>query len=74
MDLMGDDATPMNDDDLRLFARATLDIHTPAKQGGNGYEGRCAECHYTRHPCDVYDLAAGVLRLLDRPGPPPATG
>ena len=59
------DATPMSDDDLRLFAQATLNDHTPANQGDNPYE-RCALCHYTRHPCDPYDLAAAVLWLLDR--------
>ena len=53
-------------DDLRVFAQEELASHTPANQENNGYE-RCALCHYTRHPCDVYDLAAAVLRLLDRP-------
>ena len=52
-------------DDLRAFAQDELDRHTPANQENNGYE-RCALCHYTRHPCDVYDLAAAVLRLLDK--------
>lgn len=37
---------------------------TPAQQEDNGYE-RCAHCHYTRHPCSVYDLATMVLSLLD---------
>ena len=68
------DATPMNDADLRVFAQAAIDQHTPANQRLQGGEGvgdnpydRCALCHFTRHPCDVYDLAAGVLRLLDSP-------
>ena len=59
------DATPMSDDDLRMFARAAKAHHTPTEQDDNPYE-RCALCHYTRHPCDVYDLAAAVLTLLDR--------
>jgi hypothetical protein len=57
--------TPMSDDDLRKFARAALNEHDPEQQPGNSYE-RCALCHYTRHPCDVYDLAHYVLVLLDR--------
>ena len=59
------DATMLEGDDLRAFAQDELDRHTPANQENNGYE-RCALCHYTRHPCDVYDLAAAVLRLLNR--------
>jgi len=59
------DATMLEDADLRQFAQDELDRHTPANQEHNGYE-RCALCHFTRHPCDVYDLAAAVLRLLDR--------
>ena len=57
--------TPMTDIDLRLFARAVLNEHDPNQQPDNAYE-RCALCHYTRHPCDPYDLAAAVLTLLDR--------
>jgi hypothetical protein len=59
------EATPMDDHDLRVFARAALNEHDPTQQPGNPYE-RCALCHYTRHPCDVYDLAHYVLQLLDR--------
>jgi hypothetical protein len=65
------DATPMGDEELRLFAQHTMDLHTPEKQH-HGYEGRCGECHFTRHPCDVFDLAAAVLRLLDRQQDGPA--
>lgn len=53
-------------DDIRKFATDTRDRHDPAHQEGNGYE-RCALCHYTRHPCDVNDLASMVLALLDHP-------
>ena len=41
--------------------------HDPAQQVDNGYE-RCALCSYTRHPCDVYELATIVLTLLGRLG------
>jgi len=58
-------STPFNNEQLREFAQAMLTSHDPANQEDNGYE-RCALCHFTRHPCDVYDLAAAVLRLLDR--------
>ena len=64
------DATLLEGDDLRRFAEDELARHTPANQERNGYN-RCAECHYTRHPCDVFDLAAAVLRLLDRCTFPP---
>ena len=63
----------MTDDELRQYAEAERDLHDPAQQDDNPYE-RCALCHYTRHPCSVYDLATEVLRLLaDRrctPDPP----
>jgi hypothetical protein len=62
---MMSDATLLEGDDLRRFAEDEIARHTPANQPNNGYD-RCAECHFTRHPCDVYDLAAAVLRLLDR--------
>lgn len=57
----------MTDDELRDYAVSTRDQHTPEMQDGNPYE-RCALCHYTRHPCDVYDLANAVIGLLDRFG------
>lgn len=43
--------------DLRFLRNA----HDPALQEGNAYE-RCALCHYTRHPCDVHDLACLALQ------------
>lgn len=55
----------MTDDEIRVEALAVRDAHDPAQQVDNGYE-RCALCHYTRHPCDAYDMADTVLRLLDR--------
>jgi hypothetical protein len=51
-------------DDLRRFALDCQRQHDPQHQPQNGYL-RCALCSYTRHPCDVYDLATSVLWLLD---------
>lgn len=51
-------------EEMRSYATGLRDQHTPANQEGNGYD-RCEHCHYTRHPCDVYDLASMVLALTD---------
>lgn len=51
--------------ELRSFAFDLREQHNPANQS-HQYE-RCEHCHYTRHPCDIYDLASIVLALLDRP-------
>ena len=59
---MTDDVMSM--DELRQYATFAMAQHDPAQQEGNGYN-RCEHCHYTRHPCDVYELASAVLRLLD---------
>jgi len=53
------------DDELRSYALDSLKLHDPKLQEGNGYD-RCEHCHYTRHPCDVYELAQIVLSLLAR--------
>jgi hypothetical protein len=58
----------LTDDQLRRYALDTQAMHDPAKQEGHNYE-RCEHCHYTRHPCDAYDLATAVLQLLDRGRP-----
>lgn len=59
------DETPLGTrDDLRRFALDCQQQHDPAQQEDNPYD-RCALCHFTRHPCDVYDLATAVLWLLD---------
>jgi hypothetical protein len=58
------DGTEWTLDEVRQYAESERDIHDPAQQEDNGYE-RCAHCHYTRHPCSVYDLATIVLALLD---------
>lgn len=50
-------------DDMRRTAIHAQRQHDPAFQQ-NGYN-RCEHCHYTRHPCEVYDLATMVLFLLD---------
>lgn len=52
-------------DDLRRYALVTQRQHTPENQGKDHWPNRCALCHYTSHPCDVYDLATAVLWLLD---------
>lgn len=52
-------------EEMRLYAEGVRDQHTPSNQEGNGYD-RCAHCHYTRHPCDTYDLASMVLALIER--------
>ncbi len=54
-----------SDDQLRRYALESQRLHDPKRQEGNGYD-RCKHCHYTRHPCDVYELASIVLALLDR--------
>jgi hypothetical protein len=54
-----------SDDDIRRYALDCQRQHDPDQQEGNGY-ARCMHCHYTRHPCDVYDLATTVLMLMDR--------
>lgn len=50
-------------DEMRRVAAFAQRQHDPKFQR-NGYD-RCEHCHYTRHPCDVYDLATMVLTLLD---------
>jgi hypothetical protein len=55
----------MGDEELRAFASFALAQHDPAQQEDNRYQ-RCEHCHYTRHPCDPFDLAFHVLALLDR--------
>lgn len=58
------------DEELRTEATNTRDLHDPEKQeGSTAYPGRCELCHYTRHPCDAFDMADAVLRLLDRVSP-----
>jgi hypothetical protein len=58
---------------LRTEALAIRTAHDPEHQDDNGYE-RCAICHFTRHPCDAFDMADQVLGLLNQiehPAPPP---
>ena len=55
----------MTDDelaDLKAEATAIRDQHDPAQQSHN--YNRCEHCHFTSHPCDAYDMADAVLRLL----------
>ena len=53
----------MTHDEIRKEAEAVLANHDPTLQDDNGYM-RCALCHYTSHPCDAYDMADQVLKLL----------
>jgi hypothetical protein len=58
----------LTDDELRRHALEIQMMHDPRKQENNPY-GRCALCHYTRHPCEVFELATAVLQLIDRGAP-----
>lgn len=49
----------------RAWAYEVRAQHDPAVQE-NGYD-RCALCHYTRHPCDTYELADTVIALTATP-------
>lgn len=51
-------------EEVRLYAEGARDQHTPSNQQDNPYD-RCAHCHFTRHPCEVYDLASLVLALIE---------
>lgn len=56
-----------NDDQLRRYALDEQRLHDPEQQDQSAaFPNRCAHCHYTRHPCDVHELATAVLWLLDR--------
>lgn len=60
----------VTDDELRSEALAIRRMHDPEQQEledrGSAWPGRCMHCHYSSHPCEVYDLASTVLMLLDR--------
>ena len=58
------DGIEWTEDEAREYAESERALHDPARQEDNGYE-RCALCHYTRHPCSVYELATIVVALLD---------
>ena len=51
---------------LRQHAEGIMHQHNPDNQRHN-YE-RCELCGFTRHPCDLYDLAEDLLALLDEAG------
>lgn len=53
------------DAEVRADAHAVRDAHDPKLQKDNPYE-RCSLCHFTRHPCEAYEMADAVLRLLHR--------
>jgi hypothetical protein len=50
---------------LYLLAYEMRRAHDPAQQGDDAWPGRCAQCSYCRHPCVTFELADGVLSLLD---------
>lgn len=52
----------MNDAELRAWVLSVQRAHDPAKQE-HPYS-RCALCGFTRHPCDVYELAEELLGRL----------
>ena len=54
----------LTDEELRIEATYTRDLHDPANQSHN-YD-RCGQCAFTRHPCDTFVMAEAVLELLDR--------
>ena len=56
-------------DQVRRYALDEQRLHDPAQQGTDAWPDRCSHCHYTRHPCDVYELATIVLALIDREAP-----
>jgi hypothetical protein len=58
------DIIGMSRDELRKYALSLRSLHDPLQQPDNGYN-RCENCHYTRHPCDTYEMASAVLELLD---------
>jgi hypothetical protein len=62
INILGNDWT---DDEMRRYALESCKLHDPEQQEDNGYD-RCMHCHYTRHPCDVFELAQMVLALIDR--------
>lgn len=45
------------------WCKELLATHSPTSQL-HGYE-RCEHCHYTRHPCDVFELAAELLKRVE---------
>lgn len=50
----------------RANAEFALEQHDPKNQDWcDDKHPRCAHCHYTRHPCETYELASVVLMLLD---------
>ena len=59
------DAHQLAPEDQLNEARWLMEDHTPANQDGNPYE-RCDRCEYTRHPCDIYDLASWLIVALER--------
>lgn len=50
---------------MTVFSRSEVESMMKdhdARQQDHGYL-RCERCHYTRHPCDVFDLCRDWLEL-----------
>jgi len=54
---------------IRAAVLETQQRHDPANQGDVGFPGRCALCSFTRHPCEIHELATLCLLLLDERRP-----
>lgn len=53
---------PLCGDCIVVF-KLTLSHHSPENQT-HGYD-RCELCNFTRHPCDMYDAADLILKLVE---------
>lgn len=53
---------PLDLDAIEREWSGTKDLHDPDKQD-HGYD-RCEHCHYTSHPCEVFDLCETVEALI----------
>lgn len=64
LDALSEESTAMDLAGAREWAGQMMLAHHPDHQS-HGYD-RCELCHFTHHPCDVFDLAAYVWRLSRR--------
>lgn len=56
----------VTDDELRQYAESVRETHNAERQEiGRKYD-RCEHCGFTRHPCEVYEMAGSVIALLGR--------
>jgi hypothetical protein len=47
---------------IASLARSAYEAHDPKNQDHK--YNRCQICHYTRHPCNTFELAEAILILL----------